>query len=221
MMFTLETVSLTILLIISAFRYLDVEHLESATKEAIKLRLIAFYVILYDYPPKLRKQLMAALDSVFEAERPYEKQCFAPSPVAEETSEKPPKRRRLWRTIRFLHVPVMTAIIASILMLNFDENSEVNRAMQLTRGAAWVWAIFGSWLLALAAPIMLMNFTVMVSVFAFVPAVLALLILELIRKIILVVLNKSTSPRTSPFSYFGGLLSVVVAAVGLIRHLLS
>jgi hypothetical protein len=48
----------------------------------------------------------------------------------------------------------------------------------------------------------------------------ALLTREGLRRFLLIVLNKSTHPRTSPFTYFASLLSIATAIIGLLKFLL-
>jgi len=43
----------------------------------------------------------------------------------------------------------------------------------------------------------------------------------LIVILLMYLLNKATSPRTSPFSYLAALLSVIVAMIGVLKYLLS
>ena len=74
--------------------------------------------------------------------------------------------------------------------------------------------------LAILGPLMLSILMVPLFIVSMLVGLIALAILEAARRSILAVLKKSTSPRTSPFSYFAALLSAVTVVIGLLIYFL-
>jgi hypothetical protein len=103
---------------------------------------------------------------------------------------------------------------------HFDPDQDVS-AFNLPRETAWWWAILGGIVLALIGPLLLMVLFGLGALIVSLPSLSLLGAVELIRRALLVVLNKSTSPRTSPFAYLSGLASVILAAGEAVHKLMA
>jgi hypothetical protein len=199
-MATFETVALIIAVLVATGRFFDSQHLEGSTKEAIKNGLIRFYFFLYSLPKRLPSFLSRIVDIV------------SPIPDYDVRTGKPRHTERvwLWRLYYFFGMPLITFGFAYI----YSDSSQ-------DQFGGWGWGIIFGLLLALSWFYLVIALFGVMVLFAFIPGLIICGIVEGIRRFMLVVLNKSTSPTTSPFAYFTGLLAVLTALIGLVKHLVT
>jgi len=198
----------TIALLIALGKFLDGEHLDGATKEAVRLKLIAFYVYLYDFPSALTKLRKAILEHVF--------------PHADESMTNPKESKSKWfyRLYWILLAPTIAIGFAFLAQAVFKE-TEWSLSVGLSREMAWWLALPVGIVFGAAWPLIFATLVAMLFVVVFSVSLLAYLVVEVIRRTALLVLNKATSPKTSPFSYFTGLLSVILAGIVLVQNITS
>jgi len=132
------------------------------------------------------------------------------------------RRRLLWR----IYTPLFTLLFASLAMVayetvGFEYPWRWDEVPWGERGFVFLFAAMCVFALAMGTPLIVGVIIVLSVAALFVPVAIAVFVLEASRKFSLAVLNKASSPRTSPFTYLAGLLSVLTAAIGLIRELLS
>jgi hypothetical protein len=211
-MVTLETVGLVIAFLVALGRYLDSEHVESRTKDVIRLGLIKMYILLYDLPKYLSRRFSALADRAYKSPEIDVRTGKTISPRSE--------HKWAWYGYYYLAVPLLTVIFAYMTQYVFKED-EWTRHVGFTKESAWWFGLFGGGIIFINSLLIVTMLVGMVLIAVAAVALLPLLIVEIIRRIALVVLNKSTDPKRSPFSYFAALLSVVAALVGLLKHLFS
>jgi hypothetical protein len=192
----LAILGFVIVFLVGLGRFLDTQHLEKTTIDKIRLLLIKGYIFLYDIPTQLTSRsgkFIRWLDAIHE-KQPFD---IRTGQYIEE--------KRNWKP---LFCRVSFAIIAPIVHMEFffDE-----KKAQISRSVGWAWSIVGASVLAYMGPLLLMLGLGLYIVACGLFFLMCLAILEAIRRFLLVVLNKSTSPQTSPFSYFAGLVSVILA----------
>lgn len=166
--------------------FLDKHHFDEKTITKVRLALIACYVHLYDIP-KRTGPIVRWWDKVHERR-----------PIDIRTGEylKEPNESRYGI---ILLLQVLIAITFPIIHLN------------CFNGFSWLASIAGGIVLAYMAPLLVMIFVGAWAVLFILAGLFVLATTEAIRRFLLSVLNKSTSPQTSPFTYLAALVSVFTA----------
>lgn len=198
----LATLGIVIAVMVGLGKFLDTQHLEVATIDKIRVRLVAFYVWLYEAPLRLKKRFRPFIER-------FDK-LHEPPPFDIRTGQLIEKRGRPATSYIF---QLIVAVLFPILIMrfhHFDPNEDVS-AFNLPRDAAWWWAIMAGVVMAALGPLFLIFSIGLWALIVTLPSLLVLAAVEMIRRALLIILDKGTSPRTSPFAYFSGLASVVLA----------
>src|SRR4051812_28916878 len=161
--------------------FLDKYHFEESTIDRVRLWLVAFFVFLDDLP-KRSGPIVGWLDSI------HERRSFniRTGEYVEEQGN-----WKAW-TIRLLQVAFAIAFPV------------VNETYFY--GPGWGLSIVGGILLAYMAPLLVFLCIGFWTILAGLLVLFILAVIEVIRRFLLIVLNKSTSPRTSPFTYLVALI---------------
>lgn len=173
---------------------------------AIRLFLIRAYFLLEAIPSRL-----SSIVSRFHE---------APEIDVRTGNEIKPERVWPYRIYYLFLVPGLSIAVAYLCEWGFKE-TEWSRSIGFTKESGWWLGLFFGFVLAFVGPAIFAIASALTLIVLLMPGLVAFAILEAIRKLILIVFNKSTSPRTSPFAYFAALLLVIAAVIGLIRHLLA
>jgi hypothetical protein len=131
------------------------------------------------------------------------------------------KTSRLKRWLYRLSTPTLILAFFLALELSFDPDANESRNNNLTWENSWWLPAVGAIILGITFPLIVSMFIVSVMLLLLPVALFSIAVTELIRKFILITLDKATNTRTSPFSYFAALLSVIVATIGLIHHFMA
>jgi hypothetical protein len=187
-----------ITLLVAIGQFLDSQFVEIATKERTRLYLVRLYVWLYEAPGKVQKRVSDYRDRGYEARRPentfIEKYIYG---------------RRYWLVI----VPALTIILGLFFQYIFKETPDFPRRI------AWWWSFFFGFFIAMVLPLLLATLLTFIYVILFLPALFMVLVIEIIRRFLLLTFDKSSNPRTSPFSYFTGLLAVILGLFTAIERI--
>jgi hypothetical protein len=191
----LEAVGLSIAFIVSLGRYLDSEHFDIETKDKVRLLLIRFFFFLEDYPRIVQDAIGNTSEKVlFRSESRLETLFY-----------------KLYFPLGF---PISVAILIIQQYFKLGEGGLLSWIAHY-QNDAWIGIVWLAAFFLIVTPMLIISFFILVfTPFMF----MLLLITETIRRTLLITLNKATNPKTSPFSYFSALLSVIAAGVGLVRH---
>ncbi|MBH5371417.1 hypothetical protein [Bradyrhizobium glycinis] len=205
----LATLGVLVVFLMVLGNWLDKQHLEVTTIEKIRTRLISFYLWLYDAPSRLKKGCQPII-SWFN--RMHEPPAFDIR-TGQSIKQRPPVARYA--------LQLTTAVAVPIFMMqfhHFDPDTPVS-SMNLPSETAWWWAILAGIVVALVGPIFFLASVGLWACIITLPSLILLALIEMMRRSLLLVLNKSTSPRTSPFTYFSGLASVFLSGGESARQL--
>ena len=207
---TLEVAGLVIILLITLGRFLDSEHVEVSTKDRIRVKLIGLYVWLYDIPAHFKfTALKARLDRLFEARE-----------IDVTTGRTIINRKSVWRARWYYFIGIPAFSLGFAYLAQYVLHPDADGIWRHTREEAWWIGLFGGLTLAILGPLILSILMGLLFIVSMLVGLVALAILEAVRRSALTVLSKSTSPRTSPFSYFAALLSVVTIVISLLTYFL-
>lgn len=176
--------------------FLDKHHLDESTIDKIRLRLVACYVFLYDLP-KRSGPIVRWLDSL------HEKRAF------DIRTGEYVKEHSTWRGWIIPLFQVAFAIAFPIINQVYFN------------GPSWLLSIGGGLVLAWMAPLLLILIVGLWAILASLCSLIVLAILEAIRRFLLIVFNKSTNPRTSPFTYLAALISVFSAGGAAVHQVVE
>ena len=207
---TLEVAGLIIVLLLTLGRFLDSEHIEISTKDRISVKLISLYVWLYDIPARFKfTALKAKLDRLFDAQE-----------IDVTSGRTIINRKSIWRARSYYFIGIPAFSLGFAYLAQYVLHPDADGVWRYTREEAWWIGLYGGLTLAILGPLMLTILVGVLFIVSMLVGLIALAILEAARRSVLTVLNKSTSPRTSPFSYFAALLSVVTVVISLLTYFL-
>jgi hypothetical protein len=188
-------------------RFLDEHNLENSTKDKIRNVLISMYVFLYDYPKRVKRSILNLLDSAY---------------TPQTSNDRKIETRSKWalRLYFLFYIPLFSIGFAYLAQYVFKPDVE-GLAKGLTREEAWWFGLLVGIPIAFTGPTVLATLLFVVGVVSVIPVLIFILILETVRRLLLILLNKSTSPKTSPFSYFCALLTVLTPAIALAQYVLG
>jgi hypothetical protein len=197
----LEKVVLEIGVIISLGIFLDSHHLETAQKEAVRLFLVRMYEWLYDFPISLRQRWGAALDKMNQ-----------PVDYDVRTGKlAKPGRSWVWWLYYLVFIPGFAICFAYFLQWDFKEDGWAAKTYDITREGAWWIGLLSGVLFAVVGALILMAIGAWYFLAIAIPVLLILMILESIRRFLLLTLKKAQGRA---------LLSVAAALAGLIDKFL-
>jgi hypothetical protein len=187
-----------ITLLVAIGQFLDSQFIETATKERTRLYLVRLYVWLYEAPGKVQQRVSDYRNRGYETRRPentfIDKYIYG---------------RFYWLMI----VPALTIILGLFFQYIFKETPDFPRRI------AWWWSFFFGFFIAMVLPLLMATLLTFAYVIISLPALLVVLTIEIIRWLLLLTFDKSSNPRTSPFSYFTGLLAVILALFTAIERI--